>query len=287
MSTMYGTVITALVTDENADYYFVQKDGVTYAMDKSEGAIAVGDTIEGFIYESSQHKKRFTTVVPKVQQGRFGWGTVTQVRKDLGVFVDIGLSDKEIVVSLDDLPQMKTLWPKKGDRLLLALKLDKKERVWGDLASETVFRSIAKKGKESQRNHNITATVFRLKIVGTYVLTDDYYIGFIHPSERVDEPRLGEVVTGRVIGVRPDGVLNLSLRARAHEAIADDAQLLLALLEQSPTRMLPFSDKSDPDAIKAYFGISKGQFKRAVGNLLKQGLIVQQDGHIYLKTDEN
>lgn len=284
---MYGTVITALVTDENKEYYFVQKDGVTYAMDKSEQTVAIGDVVEGFIYESSQHKKRLTTILPKVQQGRFGWGTVTQVRKDLGVFVDIGLHDKEIVVSLDDLPQMKSLWPKKGDRLMLSLKVDKKERIWGELANETIFRSVAKKGKESQRNQNITATVFRLKIVGTYVLTDDYYIGFIHPSERVDEPRLGEVVTGRVIGVRPDGVLNLSLRARAHEAIADDAQLLLALLAQSPSGMLPFNDKSDPEAIKSYFGISKGQFKRAVGNLLKQRLIEQKDDGIYLKDNDN
>jgi predicted RNA-binding protein (virulence factor B family) len=40
-------------------------------------------------------------------------------------------------------------------------------------------------------------------MAGTYVLNDDFTIGFIHPSERYQEPRLGEKVAGRVIGVRP------------------------------------------------------------------------------------
>lgn len=41
-------------------------------------------------------------------------GEVTEVRRDLGVFVDTGIPNKEIVVSLDVLPEMKELWPKKG-----------------------------------------------------------------------------------------------------------------------------------------------------------------------------
>lgn len=287
MESTYGTVIVGIITDENAKQYFVQKSGVTFALDKTDDMnYKIGDVVSGFIYESSDKRKKMTTTIPKVQQGQYAWGTVTQVRKDLGVFVDIGLLDKEIVVSLDDLPQMKELWPKKDDKLMIGLKVDKKGRLWGDLANETVFRSIAKNGTPKDKNRDVTATAYRLKIVGTYVLTDDFYIGFIHPNERIDEPRLGETVKGRVIGVRPDGVLNLSLRQRAHEAIGDDAQMLLALLEQSAAKFLPYHDKSDPEDIKQYFGISKGQFKRAIGNLLKQRKIKQTDLGIELVDTE-
>lgn len=283
---MYGTVVTGLVTDENNDSYFVQKNGVTYTLVKSElqadELYKIGDTVTGFIYENTQRKKRITTTIPKVKMGSFAFGTVTEVRKDLGVFVHIGLTDKEIVVSLDDLPELKHLWPKKNDKLMISLKVDKKDRLWGVLADEKVFKSIAKLGKESDKNKNIVGVAYRLKVVGTYILTEDYQIGFIHPSERIDEPRLGEKVSGRVIGVRPDGVLNISLRQRAHEAIGDDAAMILALLKQEPSHTLPFHDKSDPDAIKVYFGISKGQFKRAVGNLLKQRLIIQENEMIKL-----
>ncbi len=62
-----------------------------------------------------------------------------EVRKDLGVFVDTGLPDKQIVVSLDILPEIKDLWPKKGDRLYIRLDVDKKDRIWGILAYQEDF----------------------------------------------------------------------------------------------------------------------------------------------------
>lgn len=56
----------------------------------------------------------------------YGWGVVTEVRRDLGVFLDTGLPDKQFVVSLDVLPDLKELWPKKGDKLYVRLDVDKK-----------------------------------------------------------------------------------------------------------------------------------------------------------------
>ncbi len=158
------------------------------------------------------------------------------------------------------------------------MRVDAKDRIWASLADEKIFRALSRKGVDTQLNKNIKGTVYRLKLAGTYFLTEDYYIGFIHPSERYMEPRLGEEVNARVIGIRPDGVLNASLKPRAHEAIIDDAQMLLVYLQRQPDGTMPYTDKSDPEAIKALFGISKGQFKRALGHLLKEKLVEQQDG---------
>lgn len=284
MSKILGTVITGIIVDENEKSVFVQKEGVTYRLDKEEleNPLTLGDTVKGFVYESMNKDLRMTLKEPASQVGHYGWGTVAAVRKDLGVFVDIGLKDKEMVVSLDNLPEIKSLWPKKGDRLLIALEQDEKDRLWGVLADEPVFRSISKVPGEEWKNKNITGTVFRLKMVGTFILTDDYYIGFIHPSEREIEPRLGEVVNGRVTGISSHGMLNVSLKPRAHEAISEDAQMILVLLEKSPTKSLPYYDKSDPEEIKNYFGISKAQFKRALGHLMKAKLIVQEEGQTKL-----
>jgi len=115
-------------------------------------------------------------------------------------------------------------------------------------------------------------------LAGSYLLTEDFHVGFVHPSERYQEPRLGEVVKGRVIGVRPDGVLNVSLKPRAYEAISDDAAMILTFLERAADHQIPYTDKSTPEEILQTFGISKGQFKRAIGNLFKQRLIEQKDG---------
>lgn len=283
MNQSLGNVITGLVTDINEKAYFIQKDGVTYKLLKNgETTYQLGDTVEGFAYVAMNKDTMMTQEIPEVRMGNYSWATVVDTRKDLGVFMDIGLPDKELVVSLDELPTLKHLWPKKGDRLLITIRVDEKDRMWGEQAPESIFESMSRKGAEELNNQNITGTAYRLKLVGTYILTEDNYLGFIHPSERKDEPRLGEVVSGRVIGVRNDGILNVSLMPRAHEAISDDAGMLLAILERTHTGSFPYTDKSDPDEIRERFGISKAQFKRALGNLMKQRKITQENGETKL-----
>lgn len=287
MNELLATVFTGMITDENDANYFVQKNGVTFHLRKKEGEYALGATVEGFAYLNQKQDAVFTTNVPAARIGHFAFGDVTETRRDLGVFVNIGLEDKDMVVSLDELPTMRELWPKVGDRLLVSLKVDNKDRIWATLADEKIFAAMSHKGNEAQKNQDIKGTVYRLKMIGTYVLTEENYIGFIHPSERFKEPRLGESVVGRVIGVRPDGVLNLSLKPRAHETISDDAAMILVFLERSAEKKIPFTDKSSPEEIKQTFGISKAQFKRAMGNLMKQRKVKQENGYTYLLEEKS
>ena len=100
-------------------------------------------------------------------------------------------------------------------------------------------------------------------------------LGFIHPSERYAEPRLGEEVTARVIGFREvDRTLNLSLKPRSFEMLENDSQMILTYL-QSNGGFMTLNDKSSPADIKATFGISKGQFKKALGGLMKARKVKQ------------
>ena len=45
---------------------------------------------------------------------------------------------------------------------------------------------------------------------------------------------------------------------------------------------MPYTDATSPEVIQDRFQISKAAFKRALGRLLKEGLIVQRDGWTYL-----
>ena len=171
--------------------------------------------------------------------------------------------------------------------ILLALKEDDRGRLWGTLADEEIFRTLSLKPRRSDINRNLTATVYRLKLGGTLVLTADWKLGYIHPSERDQEPRLGQVVKARVIGLSSHGGLNLSLKPRAYQAIGDDAQQILTLLEHQPDHQLALTDKSSPAEIKAVLGISKGQFKRAVGHLLKARRVSQVNGKLLLLRGES
>ena len=89
---------------------------------------------------------------------------------------------------------------------------------------------------------------------------------------------LGQVVNARVIGLSGHGSLNLSLKPRAYQAIDDDAKQILELLKRAPQKQLPLPDKSSPEEIKELLGISKGQFKRAVGHLLNCLLYTSKKG---------
>ncbi|GAP00247.1 CvfB family protein [Fructobacillus ficulneus] len=290
MDTSLGQVIKATVTDENDQYFFAQVDGLTYEINKSEleKPLKLGGLVTGFAYTNDQHRLQITKNVPDVQKDQYAWGTVVTSRHDLGTFVNIGLPNKDLVVSLDDLPTMTELWPKTGDKLLLSIKEDNKDRLWGKLAQQDIIQAVsrqAKLGAGIKKGDQIKATVYRNKLVGTLVLTEDYQLGFIHPSQRENEPRLGEVVTARVLGVNDRGTVNLSLKPLAYKLMDDDAQFLLIQLQRKADHFLPFNDKSDPEAIKAQFGFSKSQFKRALGRLYKERLITQVEGGIELTAE--
>lgn len=276
MNELLATFLTGMVTDENKDFYFVQKDGTTFALAKSEGQHQVGDMIKGFAYTDMHQKARLTTINVTATRSTYGWGVVTDVRKDLGIFVDTGLPDKQIVVSLDVLPEMKELWPKKDDKLYVRLDVDKKDRIWAIPAEPEVFQKMAGPAYNNMQNQNWSAIVYRLKLSGTFVyLPENNMLGFIHPSERYNEPRLGQVLNARVIGFREvDRTLNLSLKSRSFEMLENDAQMILTYLENNGGFMT-LNDKSSPADIKATFGISKGQFKKALGGLMKAKKIKQ------------
>ncbi|MCP1638904.1 putative RNA-binding protein (virulence factor B family) [Streptococcus gallinaceus] len=276
MNHLLATFIVGLVTDENDQFYFIQKEGFTFALAKEEGQHKLGESVKGFAYLDMKQKPRLTTKDVTATQETFGWGTVTDVRKDLGVFLDTGLPDKEVVVSLDILPEIKELWPKKGDQLYVRYSIDKKDRIWALPAFQEEFQKMAGPAYDNMQNQNVKAIVFRLKMNGTFVyLPDNNMLGFIHPNERYAEPRLGQVLDARVIGYRAvDRTLNLSLKPRSFEMLENDAQMILTYLE-SNGGFMTLNDKSSPADIKATFGLSKGQFKKALGGLMKAKKIKQ------------
>lgn len=283
MNNILGTITTAMVVDKNQTNLFAQKEGITFkVLDENVNDFEIGDMIEGFFYINQKDEYVLMTSIPSIYKGAYDWGEVVEVQRDLGVFVDVGWMEKDLVVSLDDLPVFMNVWPRKGDRLFLTVRTDQKNRMWGQLAEINDIIQNAPEASEQMHNENVDGTVISSLKAGSYLYLENDYIGFVHPSERDREPRLGEAVSGRVIGVREDGVLYISLLPRAYEVLDDDASMIFTLLKRSPDHRLPYHDKSDPDDIRQYFGISKGQFKRAVGRLMKQRLVLQDKDGTYL-----
>lgn len=237
--------------------------------------------IDVFLYKDKKGNTAATTILPTVQIGKYDWAEVAEVIPKLGAFVNIGIA-KEILVSNDDLPPFRSIWPQPGDKLLISLGLDYRDRLIAELATGSVIADLFTAAPETLLNQKIQGRVYYSSREGTEVITEDGYRGFIHHTERKAEPRLGEQINGRVIDVKEDGTINISLRPVRKESIPLDAEDILQHLEAN-NGVIPFSDKSDPEDIRGTFNISKAAFKRALGNLMKEGKVEQHNGKTYLK----
>ncbi|HET7628508.1 MAG TPA: S1-like domain-containing RNA-binding protein [Bacillales bacterium] len=280
-----GTVQKLEVARTASFGYFLsngEEDLLLHETEVEEGrTLAEGEEVEIFVYVDKKGRLAATMTMPKVKIGTFDWVEVVEVKKHLGVFVHIGIK-KDMLLSVDDLPEDFERWPQKGDRLYCSLKWDSKAGLLAKRANEMVMETLFKPADQKLFNKEVEATVYRVTQTGSFLVTAEGYHGFVHDKETERLPRLGEQVKGRVIGVKEDGFINVSLMPRVHERIGGDAEKILSVLQQRNGAM-PYSDRSHPDDIKSKFGMSKGAFKRALGGLMKKGKVVQEDGWTRLK----
>ncbi len=222
-----------------------------------------GDKVEVFLYKDSKDRIIATTKMPSLMVGEVGRLTVSQVTK-IGAFLDWGL-EKDILLPYKE--QTKKVY--EGEEILVALYIDKSKRL---AATMNVYEYLSK-DSEYQKDDMVTGTVYQVsEEYGAFVAVDDQYSALIPKREIFGEVRVGDTVKSRVTGVKPDGKLDLSIREKAYIQIEKDAQKVLAIID-SFDGVLPFTDKANPEVIKRETQMSKNEFKRAVGNLLKNGKI--------------
>lgn len=224
---------------------------------------AVGNTLEVFVYRDSQDRMIATTNTPKLVMGEVAELTVSQVTK-FGAFLDWGL-EKDLLMPFKQ--QLVKLQP--GDNVLASLYIDKSGRL---CATMNVYPNL-KANSPYKKDDKVRGRVYTISNdFGAFVAVDNIYSALIPKKELYGNVKVGEDITARVTEVKADGRLNLSVRDKAYLQIEKDAQELLSIID-SYDGVLPFNDKVSPEIIKRETGMSKNEFKRAVGNLLKAGKI--------------
>ncbi|MFC4023943.1 S1 RNA-binding domain-containing protein [Oceanobacillus longus] len=284
MSTLpIGTIQPMTVSRTIDTGYVLTKDGHDALVhhNDTESELEVNQQVDAFLYNDKKGNLIATTILPNVWMDVYDWAEVVEVMPHLGVFVNIGIA-KEMLVSKDDLPFFEKVWPKPGDKLFVTLGKDQKGRLLALPATEGIVAREVEFAPEELMKQTVSGTVYLTDKEGSAIITTDYHRGFIHRTERKTEPRLGEFVQGRVIDVKDDGSINVSLRPLKQDSMESDADVILKHLEAS-NGVIPFSDKSDPEDILGTFQISKAAFKRALGRLFKEGKIEQREGKTYLK----
>lgn len=273
-----GQVVELTVLEEQGSRLLLTNGDLEIPLNISEltESFSRGDRLKVFLFADRRGNLQATTAIPEIVQGEYGWARVIKVTNE-GAFVDIGTS-KEVLVKAEDLPQIRDVWPEVGDHLYLTLRTDRNGDLFGRLVTEEKVNDIFEGAFDDLHNKNLVARPYRLLPVGAFLLGVEIpYRIFVHNSEMESEPRLGQDVTIRVIAVKEDGSLNGSLLPRKHERLSTDAEQILEYL-QSVGGKMPFGDKSTPEEITEMFHMSKGAFKRALGTLMKSGIVKQQDG---------
>jgi hypothetical protein len=119
--------------------------------------------------------------------------------------------------------------------------------------------------------------------LGFTVLINDEFEGLLFRSEVFQELEEGMEVTGYIKNIREDGKIDVSLRPQGFRNVIDsDVEKVLTKLKDSREGFLLLTDKSSPDSIRFHMKMSKKAFKKAVGNLYKQKLIVIKEDRIEL-----
>ncbi len=226
--------------------------------------LKVDDEINVFIYHDNDGRLIATTLKPVATVGEIAMMEVADTNPS-GAFLKWGLM-KDVFVPISH----QEVRMKKGDKRLVRLFIDEKTgRVTG---SEKIDKYLSNYELTVKEREGVDLVVFQKTDIGYKVIINSKHMGVMHFNEVFKELHVGEQLKGFVKHIRPDNKIDVSPGAIGYTKIPDEEARIVELLK-SNNGYLPYNDKSDPDAIHAFFGMSKKSFKMTLGALYKKRLI--------------
>ncbi|WPP01109.1 S1-like domain-containing RNA-binding protein [Pseudomonas sp. HR96] len=227
------------------------------------------DWLNVFVYLDSEDKLLATTERPKVQVGEFASLKVKEINS-IGVFLDWGLPKDLLLPYSEEKRQLSA-----GDYCVVHVYLDKRTR--RITATARLDRYLDKLPATYSVGQEVSLLVAEETDMGFKAIIDNKHWGLIHKNEIFKYMRAGKQEKGYIKELRSDGKIALSLQPIGAQASSSlHATILDKLRANGGT--LAVSDKSEPQLISDLFGVSKGNFKKAIGALYKEGrILIHQD----------
>ncbi len=231
----------------------------------------VNDEVEAFIYFDSEDRLIATTEKPLVQVGEFAYLNVVATTK-VGAFLDWGLP-KDLFVPFREQKQKMD----EGKSYMIYVYYDyDSDRI---AASAKIDKYLDNLPPEYKEGELVNLKIAQKTDLGYKAIINDLHWGMIYNNEIFTDIKLGMAVTGYIKKIREDEKIDLSLQRAGREKIYDLSDIILMKLRDNKG-VLNISDKSPAEEIYTEFGVSKKNFKKAVGNLYKKRLIKISDNRI-------
>jgi predicted RNA-binding protein (virulence factor B family) len=239
-----------------------------------------GDELKVFLYHDGEDRLIATTQQP------FGiLGDIVRLKvisvTPLGAFLDWGLMKDLLVPKTKQLSGMRL-----GGEYLVKIYLD--EQTGRLAATEKIEHFLSNEELTVKEKDLVNLTVYRRTDIGYVVIINNLHTGVLHFNEIFRDIAVGDKFPGFIKNIvaaadAPSGETQIDVVAGkpGYDRVEDAADKVLRLLKENKGR-LPYHDKSDPEAIYSFFGMSKKTFKMTTGRLYKERKIKLTDDGIEL-----
>ena len=231
-------------------------------------ATSIGDELKVFLYHDGEDRIIATTQEPKgVLDDIVKLRAVTVTPH--GAFLDMGLM-KDIFV-----PKSKQIFDMRvnGD-YLVKIYLD--EQTGRIAATEKLEPYLSNEELTVKELEVVDLIVYRRTDIGYVCIINNRHTGVLHFNEIYRNIGVGDKFKGFIKKIYPVSNdkedrfrIDVAAGKPGYNRVEDEAGKVLRLLREN-SGYLPYNDKSKPEDIYDFFGMSKKTFKMTTGNLYKE-----------------
>ncbi len=223
--------------------------------------LRIDDEVEAFIYHDSENRMIATTEKPKGVVGDIVSLKCVSTM-GAGAFLDWGLMKDLFVARSQELVGMHV-----GSYYLVKIYID--EQTGRVAATEKIEFQLSNEELTVKEMDMVNLVAYRKSDLGYVMIINNKHTGLLHDSQVFQDINVGDKLKGFVKTIRPDNKIDIVLGRPGYQKVEDEAGKVLRLLEEN-NGYLPYTDKSEPEKIYAFFGMSKKTFKMTIGGLYKQ-----------------
>lgn len=224
----------------------------------------IGAELDVFVYNDSEDRFVATTERPMLEvEGLAALRVVATTR--IGAFMDWGLS-KDLLV-----PHSNQHTPlNEGDIAMVTAYVDRaSQRIVG---STRIGRRFQNEDITVSRGDEVQVIIAQRVERGFRVIVNEAHWGILYDTQLFRDVTIGDKLTAWVSRINEEGRIDIALQREGFDGIKVAADVVLELLKENDG-ILHLGDRSDPQQVQAFTGLSKKVYKRAVGNLLKAGKV--------------
>lgn len=221
----------------------------------------VGDVLEVFVYHDSEDRLIATTQRAFAQVGEIAMMRALGVTS-AGAFLDWGLMKDLFVPRSKQLMGMRV-----GGDYLVRLYID--EQTGRVAATEKIEPFLSNEQLTVKEKEVVELLAYRQTDLGFVMIINNQHTGLLHYNEVYRTIKIGEKMQGYIKTIRPENKIDVVIGQPGYKRVEGEAEKIMRLLEEN-NDYLPYHDKSDPEEIYEFFGMSKKVFKMTTGKLYKE-----------------